>query len=53
MERWQLIFLAIVLSGLLIGWLSNRPLVGLTFMWACMISIEVTHSMKSRRKARR
>ena len=50
MERWQLIFLAVVWSGLLIGWLSNQPFVGLAVIWGALIMIEALSLRRSRKK---
>jgi hypothetical protein len=46
MRSWQVLYLSIVLAGLVIGWLSERPLVGLAFIWVSLIVTEVFYSKK-------
>jgi len=49
MEKWQVVFLLIVLCGLVVGWLLN-PLAGLVFIWGAMIAAEVSFSKRSKKR---
>jgi len=52
MEKWQAVFLLIVLCGLMIGWLLENPIAGIVFIWGAMIVAEVSFSRRSRKGAK-
>lgn len=39
MERWQILYLGVVIAGFLVGWFFD-PVVAVAFVWICVILSE-------------
>jgi hypothetical protein len=47
-QYWQITYVLAVLSGLLIGWISN-PWFGAAFIWMVVITVEALSFQKRKR----